>query len=141
MNKSQSLFLAAVVLSGQRPNPPRVLRSTIYSPIPVEADRAVNTATLEVEIIHITPIPLDFVDLAVNNASLEIIKTIAAKPEATDYAVNTASLSITAFFKREVKSDDVAANNASISIAVYDGVYSAANDVATNTATITVVKL
>lgn len=142
MNKSQSLFLAAIILSGQKPNhPPKVLRSTMYSPIQVETDKAVNAASLEIEIIHITPIPLDFVDLAVNNASLEIIKTIAAKPEATDYATNAASISVQAFFTRNATSSDLAVNNAGVTVNKFNGVYPKADDAATNTASITVVKL
>lgn len=118
-----------------------VLKTTLYEPIETFSDKAVNTASIEIEYVFINPVLIDLVDLAVNAASITIEKTIAAKPEATDYGVNNASITITAFFTRNVISKDTAVNNASIGITYYEGIYPVADDKAANTATITVVKL
>lgn len=118
-----------------------VLRSTVYGPIPLDIEHAINTASIEIIKFDITSIPLDFIDLAINTVSLEIIKTIAAKPEAFDIAINEMAIAITAFFTRNIASNDTAINNAAIVINTFEGVYPEADDSATNNATITVVKL
>lgn len=118
-----------------------VLKTTLYSPIETFSDKAVNTASIEIEYVFINPVPIELVDLAVNTASITIEKTIAAKPEATDYAVNNASISIQAFFTRKFNSNDAAINNASVAVSKFNGIYPTADDKAKNTASITVVKL
>ena len=118
-----------------------VLRSTIYSPIPLEVEYAANTAALEIVYTPIVTVPLDFVDLATNAASLAVVKTVAAKPEALDFAANSASFVVSAFIKRTISANDAAQNNSSFNVIKYDAPLAQADDSALNNATLTVVKL
>ena len=120
-----------------------VLRSTIYSPIPVDVEYAVNKATLEIVYTPIVTVPLVFVDSAINSASFFIEKTVAAKPEASDFAINSASFVVSAFIKRTVSASakDAAQNNSTFGIIKYDVPSVLSDDSALNNATLTVVKL
>lgn len=145
LTQAQALF--AVLAGNSIPRHERVyyrdgaLRSTLYSPIMVEDDFSLNTATIGIEITHITSVFLDVIDTAANTATIDIIKTVASKPDVTDYAENSVTLNITAYFTKIASVVDVANNHSTLLVTPYQGVYPEAKDNATNTATLTVVKL
>lgn len=119
-----------------------VLRSTLYGPIPIDADTAYNAVSIAIEIIHITPVQLDINDEANNSVTLDIIKTLATKPEGTDEATNSVAISIVkSELIRDTSAIDVATNTVAISIIKYDAVKGFADDAASNSVTLGVIKL
>ncbi|MCU8036939.1 hypothetical protein ACRN98_22015 [Shewanella oncorhynchi] len=119
-----------------------VLRSTLYSPIPVDADTAYNNVSIAIEIMYITPVLLDINDEANSSVTLDIIKTLATKPEGTDEATNSVSLAIVVSkVIRDTSAVDVATNTVAISTIKYDVVRGFVEDAASNSVTLGVIKL
>lgn len=119
-----------------------VLRSTLYSPIPVDEDTAYNTVSVAIEVMYITPVTLDINDEATNAVTLNIVKTLTTKPDGIDEATNAVTIAIVVSkVIRETSAVDTGKNGATVNISKYDAVRGFADDAASNSATLGVVKL
>lgn len=119
-----------------------VLRSTLYSPIPIGSDNAYNSAAIDISVMHITQVPVYISDAGTNDVVIDVVKTLATKPEGTDLANNSATLAIAVSkVMRNSSPVDIGLNMASIDVIQFNVVRGYADDAASNSATLGVVKL
>ena len=123
------------------PVKPKVLRSTLYSPIYAEDDTSSTTVSFDISKTVYTIHTFEVEDTTSTNAAIDVEKTVAASPEGFDESNTSAAISVTWAKKLAHTSDDESQAVGNISITKFNAVRGYNSDLSATTVTIGVTKI